>query len=89
MQKQHESCTKGTVTKIHKCWWLKVNTKAARLHALDGAVFPHIATVTYIVDGKTYKKHKYIGLSADTVGIMGNVDVYYDKDKPSRCEIKL
>lgn len=81
--------TVGTVIKVHKCWWLKINTKPVRMHALDGAIFPHIATFTYEVEGVRYKKRKYIGLRADAIGIFGNVDVYYDKDKPSRCEIKL
>ena len=89
MSKQYEGHTQGTVTKVYKCWWLKVNTKAVRTHALDGAKFPHIATVTYTVDGKAYKKHKYIGLEENTVAIIGTVDVYYDKDKPSKCNIKL
>ena len=81
--------TKGTIQKVTKCWWIKVNTKPVRMHALDGAIFPHIITFTYEVDGIQYKKRKYIGLRADAIGIFGNVDVYYDKDKPSRCEIKL
>ena len=80
---------KGTIKKVTKCWWIKVNQKSVRLHALDGATFPHIMTFTYEVDGIQYKKRKYIGLRADAIGIFGNVDVYYDKDKPSRCAIKL
>ena len=80
---------KGTIQKVTKCWWTKVNTKPVRMHALDGAIFPHIMTFTYEVDGIQYKKRKHIGLRADAIGIFGNVDVYYDKDKPSKCEIKL
>ena len=80
---------KGTIKKVTKCWWIKVNTKPVRMHALDGAIFPYIMTFTYEVDGIQYKKRKYIGLRADAIGIFGNVDVYYDKDKPSRCAIKL
>ncbi len=80
---------KGTIKKVTKCWWIKVNTKPVRLHALDGAVFPYIMTFTYTVNGIEYKKRKYIGLRADAIGIFGNVDVYYDKEKPSRCAIKI
>ncbi len=80
---------KGTIQKVTKCWWIKVNQKSVRLHSLDGATFPHIMTFTYEVDGIQYKKRKYIGLRTDAIGIFGNVDVYYDKDKPSRCAIKL
>lgn len=80
---------KGTIQKVTRCWWIKANTKSARLHGLDGAISPCVMTFTYEVDGVQYKKRKHIGLSVDTIGIFGNVDVYYDKDKPSRCVIKL
>ena len=86
---EQNNIAKGTIQKVTKCWWIKVNTKPVRMHALDGAIFPYIMTFTYEVDGIQYKKRKYIGLRADAIGIFGNVDVYYDKDKPSRCEIKL
>ena len=81
--------TTGKIIKVHKCWWIKVNKKPIRTHALDGAVFPHIVTFTYTVNGVEYTKRKYIGLRAESIGIFGNVDVYYDEEKPSRCEIKL
>ncbi len=81
--------TKGTIKKATKCWWIKVNTKPVRLHPLDGAIFPYFMTFTYTVNGIEYTKRKYIGLRADAIGIFGNVDVYYDKEKPSRCAIKL
>lgn len=32
----------GTVISVKKQWWLKVNAKRVRLHAMDGAMFPHI-----------------------------------------------
>ena len=86
---EQNNVTKGTIQKVTKCWWIKVNQKPARLHSLDGATFPHIMTFTYEVDGVQYKKRKYIGLRTDTIGIFGNVDVYYDKSKPTRCAIKL
>ena len=37
-----EQKTIGTVISVKKQWWLKVNTKPVRMHALDGATFPHI-----------------------------------------------
>lgn len=77
----------GTIQKVTRCWWIKVNQKPVRMHALDGAVFPHIMTFTYIVDGVRYKKRKYVGLTAETIGIFGSIDVYYDKKKPSRCAV--
>lgn len=85
----NENRTNGKIEKVTKCWWIKVNEKPVRLHSLDGAAFPHIMTFTYEVDGVQYKKRKYIGLRIDTIGIFGNVDVYYDKDKPSKCAIKF
>lgn len=49
--------TTGTVTKVYKCWWIKVNQKAVRMHALDGAAFPHIITVEYQAYGEKYTKN--------------------------------
>ena len=37
----------GTVISVKKQWWLKVNAKRVRLHAMDGAMFPHIVKVEY------------------------------------------
>ena len=50
------NCTSGKIEKVTKCWWLKVNSKPARLYGLDGALFPYLMTVTYSVNGKKYKK---------------------------------
>ena len=38
----------GTVISVKKQWWLKVNAKRVRLHAMDGAMFPHIVKVEYL-----------------------------------------
>lgn len=83
------NCTQGKIEKVSKWWWLKVNSKAIRMNGLDGALFPHLITFTYFVNGKKYKKTKYIGLRENLIGIFGTVDVFYDKDKPSRCVIHL
>ena len=50
--------TIGTVLSVAKQWWLKVNTKPIRMGALDGATFPHIIKVQYVVDENTYTKRK-------------------------------
>ena len=42
-----EKETMGTVISVTKQWWLKVNRKPARVHAMDGAAFPHIIKVKY------------------------------------------
>ena len=34
-----EKETMGTVISVTKQWWLKVNRKPARVHAMDGAAF--------------------------------------------------
>ena len=83
------NCTPGKIVKVKKCWWIKVNSKPVRVNGLDGAIFPHLMTYTYSVNGKKYKKTKYIGLRENLIGIFGTVDVFYDKDKPSRCAIQL
>lgn len=54
-----EKTTVGTVISVKKQWWLKVNTKPVRMHALDGATFPHIITVKYSVNGQEYTRRKW------------------------------
>ena len=56
----------GTVISVKKQWWLKVNAKRVRLHAMDGAMFPHIVKVEYTVDGQTYTQRKWIGAGYPT-----------------------
>ena len=46
----------GTVTSVGTCWWIKVNTKAARMGAMDGARFPHI--VRFTVDSREERRHQ-------------------------------
>ena len=47
-----EKETMGTVISVTKQWWLKVNRKPARVHAMDGAAFPHTIKVKYTIDAK-------------------------------------
>ena len=51
----------GTVISVTKQWWLKVNRKPVRAHAMDGAAFPHTIKVKYTIDGKDYICRKWIG----------------------------
>lgn len=81
--------TMGVVTKVHKCWWLKINTKTARKNALDGANFPHIITVRYAVAGKIYNKRKFIKPSDRCPGYDENIGVWYDKSNPGKCYLKV
>ena len=43
-----EKETTGTVISVTKQWWLKVNRKPVRTHAMDGAAFPHIIKVNIL-----------------------------------------
>jgi len=85
----NENRTNGKIEKVIKCWWMKVNKKPIRTHTIDGALFPYLMTVSYTVNGRKYKKTKYIGLREGLIGVFGTVNVYYDKNKPSRCTIRL
>ena len=55
--------TIGTVRSVAKQWWLKLNTKPVRKGPLDGATFPHIIKVQYVVDGKSYTKRLLISIA--------------------------
>ena len=77
----------GTVISVTKQWWLKVNTKPVRTHALDGATFPHIIKVQYTVEGKTYIKHKWIGASCSVPAIGSSVTVLCCENNPGKATI--
>lgn len=78
---------KGTVVSVAKKWWLKVNTKAVRMHALDGATFPHIITVKYMVDGKEYRKRKWILAGSPVPSVDSSVRIVYCGGKPSKARV--
>lgn len=79
--------TTGTVIAVKKQWWLKINRKPIRMHALDGAEFPYIIKVEYHVDDQKFIKRKWInpGEKVPTVG--SDVTVLYDNVKPSKAKI--
>lgn len=79
--------TKGAVIAIKKQWWLKVNTKPVRKHALDGAVFPHIIEVEYTVDGKVYRKRQWIKAGKPTPSVGSYMTVIFDENKPSKAKV--
>ena len=62
---EQNNVVKGTIKKVTKCWWIKVNKKPTRTHALDGATFLHIMTFTYTVNSVEYTKRKYIAKASD------------------------
>ena len=82
-----DSRTAGTVRSVATQWWLKVNTKAVRLHPLDGASVPHVIRVTYSVNGTEYTKRKWIGAGSVPPAVGSTVTVAYDSSKPSRAKI--
>ena len=79
--------TIGTVCSVAKQWWLKVNTKAIRMGPLDGATFPHIIKVQYVVDGNTYTKRKWIGAGKPVPAVGSKLTVLYCSGKPSKARI--
>lgn len=79
--------TTGTVIAAAKQWWIKVNRKPVRMHALDGADFPYIIKIKYTVDGKTYTKRKWINAGDSVPKTGSNVQVMYNSDKPAKAKI--
>lgn len=79
--------TTGTVISVSKQWWLKINTKAVRKGPMDGAVFPHIIKVSYIVDEKEYTSKKWIRAGAPVPIEGSSVKVVYNDDVPAKAKI--
>ena len=77
----------GTVIAATKQWWLKVNRKPVRMHALDGAEFPYIIKIEYTVDGKTYTKRKWINVGNPVPKVGNNLQVLYNSGNPSKAKI--
>lgn len=82
-----EKETLGTVISVARQWWLKINTKPARVHALDGAIFPHIIKVKYTIDNKEYIKRKWIRAGSPVPIIGSSVTVLYSENKPSKAKV--
>ena len=79
--------TMGTVVSVAKQWWLKVNTKPIRTGTLDGATFPHIIKVEYVVDGNTYTKRTWIGAGKVVPAVGSRLTVLYCSNKPRKATI--
>lgn len=82
-----EQQTIGIVIGAAQQRWFKINRKSIRLHAMDGAAFPSIIQVEYTVEGKTYRKRKWLSTSEAVPEIGSSVRVMYRLDKPSRAKI--
>ena len=79
----------GIVTSVKKQWWLKINTKPVRLHSSDGAIFPHIITVSYTLDGREYTARKWIKASLTPPQTGDKVTVVFDTGKPQKAKVSL
>ena len=80
-------CTRGKVTEVKTCHWLKVNTKHARLTPLDGAKFPAIIHFTYIIEGEEYTGSRYVNWFARCPVKDEIITVHYDADDPARYAV--
>lgn len=78
---------RATVVSAAKQWWLKINTKPVRTHALDGAIFPHVVKVKYTVEGKDYSCRKWIAAGSRVPAVGDSLRVIYSEDKPSKGKI--
>ncbi len=79
--------TTGTVISVAKQWWLKINQKPIRMGAGEGAAFPHVIKVQYMVGEKNYVKRKWIGAGQPVPALGSNLTVQYCIDKPRKAKI--
>ena len=79
----------GIVISVKKQWWLKVNRKPVRTHAMDGAAFLHTIKVKYTIDGKDYTCQKWISTGHKVPEKRTMIKVIYCEDKPSKARIEL
>ena len=79
----------GTVVSAAKQWWLIVNNKPMRTHALDGAVFQYIIKVNYTVDGKDFTCRKWINVGNRTPAQGSAVKVFCEEDRPAKARIAI
>ena len=79
--------TTGTIISAKKQWWLKINKKPIRNGALDGAVFPYIIKVRYVVDGKEYIKRKWIGTEYPVPVEGSTVQLAFEENQPEKIKV--
>lgn len=81
--------TIGTVISVKKQRWLKVNKKPLRIDAMDGATFPHVIKIKYVVNGNEYTCKKWIDAGEEVPDKGDSVRVLYSEEKPSKAEIEI
>lgn len=79
----------GTVEKVSRQWWLKVNTQAMRILGGNGAQYPHIISVKYSVGVKEYTKRKWLSAGKSVPEVGKRLTVSYCEDKPAKAIIEL
>jgi len=77
----------GTIVEAKRQLWFKVNTKPVRTDSFDGAIFPYIVKIKYIVDGTDYFKRHWVQASITPPSIGSTVKLIYDDRKPSKAKI--
>ena len=79
--------TTGTIISVKKQWWLKINKKPIRKGPLDGAAFPYVIKVKYVVDGKEYIKRKWIGTEYPVPVEGAVIQLAYEENQPEKIMI--
>lgn len=79
----------GKITAVSQCWWLKVNTKAVRIPGNDGAVYPHIIRVSYVVDGVEYTARRWLNHTVVPPVVGETVALLCDSGDPRRCAVDM
>ena len=87
MNKQGNIEVEGTIIKLKKIWWIKINTKAFRTSPLDGATFPYVITVKYTVKDSIYEKSKFVYLGDKEINIGDKLKVVCDVINPKKIVI--
>lgn len=77
----------GTIISAKKQWWLKINKKALRTGPMDGAAFPYIIKVKYVVEGKEFIKKKWIGTKYPVPVEGDTVQLVYNEGHPEKIKI--
>ena len=65
----------------------KINIKALRTGPMDGAAFPYIIKVKYVVEGKEFIKKKWIGTKYPVPVEGDTVQLVYDEGHPEKIKI--
>ena len=79
----------GTITVVKTCWWIKINTKNVRMHALDGAKFPHIIYFTYNVNDMEYQGSSCVSYYLRCPNKEETITIFYDKNEPAQYAVSL